>query len=52
MQSGIENKKDIDRSWEKIIMRYNHPDLFKSIWQIINSVVPFIFVYYAYVSQP
>lgn len=47
MQSGTETNKDIDRSWEKIIMKYNRPDLFKSILQIINSVVPFILIYYA-----
>jgi omega-6 fatty acid desaturase (delta-12 desaturase) len=46
MQSDSETKKDADRAWEKIVMKYNHPDLFKSIWQIINSVIPFILVYY------
>ncbi len=35
-----------DRSWEKIIMKYNHPVLLKSIWQICNSVIPYIFMWY------
>lgn len=35
-----------DRQWEKIIMKYNQPVLKKSIWQIINSVIPYIFLWY------
>jgi len=35
-----------DRSWEKIIRRYNHPVLSKSIWQIVNSLVPYLFLGY------
>lgn len=31
-----------DRSWQKVIMKYNKPDFRKSIWQIVNSVVPYI----------
>ena len=31
-----------DRSWEKIIMQYNKPVLRKSVWQIINSFIPFV----------
>lgn len=27
-------------------MKYNHPDLFKSIWQICNSVIPYIFLWF------
>lgn len=37
---------DTDRSWEKIIMKYNHPDIKRSIWQICNSVIPYIFMWY------
>lgn len=35
-----------DRSWEKVVMRYNRPDLRKSIWQICNSLIPYIFMWY------
>jgi acyl-lipid omega-6 desaturase (Delta-12 desaturase) len=31
-----------DRSWEKIIMKYNQPDNRKSIWQICNSFIPYV----------
>jgi omega-6 fatty acid desaturase (delta-12 desaturase) len=30
-----------DRSWENVIMRYNRPDLRKSIWQILNTLIPY-----------
>ncbi len=40
------NKIDNDRSWEKIIMKYNRPDLRKSIWQIVNSFVPYVVLWY------
>jgi acyl-lipid omega-6 desaturase (Delta-12 desaturase) len=36
-----QNTKD-DRSWEKIIMNYNRPDMRKSIWQILNTLVPYV----------
>jgi omega-6 fatty acid desaturase (delta-12 desaturase) len=44
MEAGNRNSKD--RSWEKVVMMYNHPDLLRSIWQICNSVLPFIFIWY------
>jgi acyl-lipid omega-6 desaturase (Delta-12 desaturase) len=45
MQKPNENN-NVDRSWEKVIMKYNHPDLRKSIWQICNSVIPYLFINY------
>jgi omega-6 fatty acid desaturase (delta-12 desaturase) len=35
-----------DRTWEKIVLKYIHPDPWKSIWQIINSLVPYIISWY------
>jgi omega-6 fatty acid desaturase (delta-12 desaturase) len=46
MQAAIDNNLPIDRSWEKVIMKYNKPALIRSIWQIFNSVIPYIFVWY------
>lgn len=40
------NPSTADRSWEKIVMKYNHPVLRKSIWQICNSVIPYILMWY------
>ena len=46
MKTNIDTNQETDRSWEKVIMKYNHPDLKKSIWQICNSVVPYLFMWY------
>src|SRR5664279_6431561 len=46
MQTNNYENKDLDRSWEKVIMKYNHPDLLMSIWQICNSVIPYIFMWF------
>jgi acyl-lipid omega-6 desaturase (Delta-12 desaturase) len=35
-----------DRSWEKVIIKYNHPDLLRSVWQICNSVIPYLLFWY------
>jgi acyl-lipid omega-6 desaturase (Delta-12 desaturase) len=42
----IEHSTADDRSWQEVIMKYNSPDLRKSIWQICNSVIPYIFMWY------
>ncbi len=45
----IQKTKNIpqeDRSWEKIIMKYNRPDLRKSIWQILNTLIPYAGIWY------
>ncbi len=34
-----------DRSWIEIVSKYNRPDLRKSIWQIINSVIPYLILW-------
>jgi len=33
-------------NWTGIIQKYNRPDLKKSIWQIINSVGPYVILWY------
>ncbi len=41
------NTKQIDnQSWIKVISKYNRPDIRKSIWQIINSLGPYIILWY------
>ncbi len=35
-----------NRSWEKIVMRYSQPDLRKSLWQIANTLLPYIFIWF------
>ena len=45
--STLNDQSNADRSWEKIIMKYNRPSLLKSIWQICNSLVPFFLLWVA-----
>ncbi len=35
-----------DKSWQKITLKYSKSNLRKSIWQMVNSVVPYIFTWY------
>jgi len=46
MEKVINNIQAEDKSWQKITLKYSRPDLRKSIWQIVNSVVPYIFSWY------
>jgi omega-6 fatty acid desaturase (delta-12 desaturase) len=46
MDSTINTGHVNDRSWEKIVLKYNQPELRKSIWQICNSVIPYLFMWY------
>jgi len=32
--------------WQSIVAKYSFPDTWRSIWQILNSVVPFIVMWY------
>lgn len=50
METPINNQAN-DRSWQKVIMKYNQPDLRKSIWQIYNSVIPYFILWYLMVQS-
>jgi omega-6 fatty acid desaturase (delta-12 desaturase) len=51
MIATMTDQSNADRSWEKVIMKYNRPDLFKSIWQICNSLVPYVILWYLLVQS-
>lgn len=46
MEATIAGHPKEDRTWEKIVLAYAHPDLRKSIWQIVNSIVPYTLLWY------
>mgnify|MGYP001791640485 FL=1 len=46
METIINNSPIDDGSWQEVIMKYNKPQLCKSIWQICNSIVPYIIMWY------
>ncbi|MCA1756247.1 MAG: fatty acid desaturase [Bacteroidales bacterium] len=47
----MERKKGENNSWREVVKRYNKPDPLKSTWQIVNSLGPYIILWYLmYVS--
>ena len=43
----MKNVKMDNREWVKIVSNFNKPDVGKSIWQIINSLVPYLLLWAA-----
>jgi omega-6 fatty acid desaturase (delta-12 desaturase) len=43
----MEEKQQTDRKWIEVVSRYNSPDTGKSIWQIINSLGPYVLLWVA-----
>jgi len=41
-----ESRGNPDNAWISIIMKYNRPALRKSIWQICNSLLPYLLLWY------
>ena len=50
METSINNQAN-DRSWQKVIMKYNQPNIRKSIRQICNSVIPYFILWYLMVQS-
>jgi omega-6 fatty acid desaturase (delta-12 desaturase) len=40
-----QNNKDVQLPWIQVISKYNFPDISKSWWQVINSVVPYLLLW-------
>jgi acyl-lipid omega-6 desaturase (Delta-12 desaturase) len=36
------NSKGAEKTWRKIINNYQNPDIRKSIWQLVNTLVPYL----------
>jgi acyl-lipid omega-6 desaturase (Delta-12 desaturase) len=48
----IAGSRSIDeRTWEKVVLKYAHPDIRKSIWQIINSLIPYIILWFLLIKS-
>lgn len=39
-------KSNSDKAWIGIVNKYNSPDNWRSVWQILNSVVPYMVLWY------
>ena len=35
-----------DQDWIEVIKKYNTPDIRKSIWQLVNSFIPYVIIWY------
>jgi acyl-lipid omega-6 desaturase (Delta-12 desaturase) len=46
MKTTIENPTTKDRTWEKVVIKYAHPELRKSIWQLCNSFIPYLLLWF------
>jgi acyl-lipid omega-6 desaturase (Delta-12 desaturase) len=46
MEMLCDNQSKYNRSWERIVLNYTKPVLVKSIWQICNSVIPYVLIWY------
>ena len=46
METAGRNTKNNDATWVQVIKRYNFPDPWMSWWQVINSVIPYIVLWY------
>ena len=46
IETNFNKPTNNDRSWQDAVMKYTRPDLYKSVWQIFNSVVPYIIMWY------
>lgn len=45
-KENMQTKQLETQSWVQVISKYNSPDIRKSIWQIINSLGPYIILWY------
>lgn len=39
-------QKDMPVRWQAIVARYASPDVWRSLWQLVNSVIPFLALWY------
>ncbi len=46
METNNNHIRDDNPLWQQVVLKYAHPDLKKSIWQIVNSVVPYLILWY------
>lgn len=45
-EEEMQSQQNETQSWVQVISKYNSPDIKKSIWQIINSLGPYIVLWY------
>lgn len=46
MENTKKQIQNNDISWQKVVLKYASPDIRKSVWQILNSLLPYIFMWF------
>ncbi|OGX07070.1 MAG: fatty acid desaturase [Omnitrophica WOR_2 bacterium GWA2_47_8] len=46
MSKSVRKSKCPDLSWQKIVAKYQNPQRGKSIWQLVNTLIPYAFLWY------
>ena len=51
-EQQIEDQRQPDRStWEEIVSRYQKPDIWRGVWQVINTLVPYAWAWLVFQIQ-
>ncbi|MGB2965215.1 MAG: fatty acid desaturase [Anaerolineales bacterium] len=45
MENQIESGNSVQKTWRKIVNNYQNPDIRRSIWQLVNTLVPFVILW-------
>lgn len=46
MQTINNSANNNDRTWQKLILKYNQPDIRKSITQLVNTFIPYVLLWF------
>lgn len=46
MITSMNSQQSTNQQWQKVVVKYNQPDLRKSIWQISNSLLPYLLLWF------
>ena len=45
MENQIESDNSVQKTWRKIVNNYQNPDIRKTIWQLVNTLVPYVILW-------
>ena len=45
MENQIESGNSVQKTWRKIVNNYQNPDIRKTIWQLVNTLVPYVILW-------
>lgn len=51
MNKTVIEQNGVEKRWQEIVARYAHPDLARSLWQVVNTLVPYFTLLYLMVRS-